>query len=179
VGSAEDRRDLERLRTLQSSRTDAQCDLGTRQRIPTYDVLFARSGLLNAEQVQLARALTERVMERTEEVTSHFKKKFARERPYNRDAALVPCIDPPSGKTSYPSSHASMGVAGACVLSDLFPAKKAQLEAQGLAIGETRVTIGVHHPSDVRAGQAIGEQVCELIRKDASYKSEVRAVRGH
>jgi membrane-associated phospholipid phosphatase len=55
---------------------------------------------------------------------------------------------------SYPSAHATMSFAAAAVLPPLLPA--------ATAMALTRPYLGVHHPSDIAAGAALGVAVAEL-----------------
>jgi hypothetical protein len=59
----------------------------------------------------------------------------------------------------------------ALALAKKFPYKKDIILQQGLKIGENRIIGGVHHPSDVRAGRLLAEQVVKkmlVTEKDLS-----------
>jgi len=57
-------------------------------------------------------------------------------------------------KLSFPSSHASSSFAAARAYSALVPA--GPLYATAAAMGVSRVALGVHYPSDIVAGAALG-----------------------
>jgi undecaprenyl-diphosphatase len=61
---------------------------------------------------------------------------------------------------SYPSAHAATSFAGARALSAAWPALPLYATAAAMAL--SRPYIGVHYPSDVVAGAALGSAVAEL-----------------
>ena len=177
AGSNEDKQDIAQILQLQKSRTQDQCELARSQEAPTFDALFANANFLNEAEAGQAKEIVKKMLSATSKVSSTFKKQFQRERPYDRDEKIKPCIRKTGGNTSYPSSHATMGVTGACVLSDLFPAKAKEIEEYGTFVGDLRVIGGVHHPSDVRAGQDLGKQICDKVRSEQSYQDEVNSLK--
>jgi undecaprenyl-diphosphatase len=80
---------------------------------------------------------------------------FGRNRPYVDHPEYRQLLAPPSS-SSFPSSHASTAAAGALSLARLYPATAVPATALALLIGTSRVALGVHFPSDVLAGFAIG-----------------------
>ena len=78
-----------------------------------------------------------------------------RERPYE----VIPAADPLlrwDVSSSLPSGHAATSAAGAVILADLIGRGGLWLGLLAVAIGFSRVYIGVHYPLDVLAGAAIG-----------------------
>jgi decaprenylphosphoryl-5-phosphoribose phosphatase len=61
---------------------------------------------------------------------------------------------------SYPSAHASTSLAGARMLARALPA--APLYALAGALALSRPYLGLHYPSDILAGAALGAAVAEL-----------------
>lgn len=61
--------------------------------------------------------------------------------------------------TSFPSGHAATAAAGATILAYLLGRWAVPLAVLAVAVGFSRIYIGVHYPSDVLVGAAIGAAV--------------------
>ena len=57
---------------------------------------------------------------------------------------------------SYPSGHSCVSSAAAAVLGHYFPSQAAQLDAQLIEAGLSRMYGGIHYRFDIEAGQALG-----------------------
>jgi hypothetical protein len=64
---------------------------------------------------------------------------------------------------SYPSEHAAAAGAAATVLAYLFPDRADLFAAQAEEAAHSRLIAGVHYPSDVEAGLALGRAVGEAV----------------
>ena len=84
-----------------------------------------------------------------------------RERPQHPDAPQA--IEAPT-TSSFPSSHAATSAAGALALGQAVPAARVPLRLAALAMAYSRVHLGVHHPSDVVAGYALGSVTGRVAR---------------
>jgi len=76
-----------------------------------------------------------------------------------RPAGLVPAIRrqlSPPRTTSFPSGHAASAAAFATGVALEVPALALPVGALAAAVGASRVVTGVHHPTDVAAGFALG-----------------------
>lgn len=83
------------------------------------------------------------------------KEALHRERPVSDDPRLQPLVGVPSSK-SFPSSHAAMSFAAASVMTIMKPELWPLFFGLALLVSWTRVYVGVHYPSDVLAGTAVG-----------------------
>lgn len=177
-GSVEHRDELQELLALQSSRTMAQCNLAYSMFFPTVGKLFrSRKDLLNSRELYVTRKFLTNVMRYTMRVSSYYKGKFMRARPYSVEPKIKPCIPKIPGSRSYPSSHASSSFAVSCVLSKLMPSKANQLFEFGKYLGDLRAIVGVHHMSDVRAGQKLGLAICNELMRQEDFLQELSAVK--
>jgi len=82
--------------------------------------------------------------------------KLAVRRPRPHLAELPPLIATPT-QLSFPSAHATSSVAAARAFAGLLPAGPLWLAALGMAA--SRVYLGVHYPSDIVAGMALGAAI--------------------
>ena len=62
---------------------------------------------------------------------------------------------------SYPSAHATTSAAAAVGLGRVLP--RTPLYATASALALSRLYLGVHYPSDVVAGAALGSAIAELV----------------
>lgn len=178
-GSAADRKDFAELHAFEKTRSKADCDLASRQPHPKFEMFFedASFDILTKKEIAAAKPLVHKIMEQTIKLTGYYKDKYMRPRPFNTDTTLKPCAEKPTGSKAYPSSHASAAYAGACVLGIIYPKAKRELEEHGLMLGNLRAVVGVHHPSDVAAGQKIGRDFCRILERDATFQNEFRRIR--
>jgi membrane-associated phospholipid phosphatase len=86
--------------------------------------------------------------------------KFAVRRPRPRLEGLPPLAGTLSG-LSYPSAHSATSFAAARMLSPALPATPLYALAVGLAL--SRPYLGLHYPSDILAGAALGAALAELV----------------
>jgi len=161
-GSAIYLQDYKILHQLQDSRTEEQCKAADLQSRPTTTNLFGpETGVLTATELQSVIAECDQLMNKIIKICAPFKAQYLRIRPYDVDHTIHPCVKIPGGNHSYPSTHAAMGILLSKYLAKKFPAKRDLIMQQGLQIGMNRVLGGVHHPSDVAAGRAIGRQAAK------------------
>jgi acid phosphatase (class A) len=177
-GSARYKKDFELLHEYQESRDREQCALGLRQVHPTYEAIYmSADSPLSGPEAEAAQDLVSRVMKLTDKISTYHKGKFMRPRPYDVDTSLEPCGRKPGGAKSYPSSHAANAMAGACVLAKIYPRSKKLILDYGRSSGDLRAVIGVHHPSDVEAGQNLGNEICGRLLADDGFLEELAKVK--
>ena len=176
-GSAGDQQDFQTLFQWQATRTPAQCSVAASMPVPDFKSLFAPSGILTAEETAKVQPFLDQVSIKVSGVTGVFKKEYSRPRPYNENKDLQPCADKPGGATAYPSGHATAGAVDACVLGRIFPDRAQKLADWGRYVGELRVISGVHHPTDVAAGQALGASICSWLLEQGDFNAQLSRLR--
>lgn len=89
------------------------------------------------------------------------KRLFVRERPFITHTAIDPAAAP-LDRYSFPSGHTLHAVSFAWQASAHFPELGWVLLPLAALIAGSRVVLGLHYPSDVLAGAAIGAALAEL-----------------
>jgi acid phosphatase (class A) len=84
------------------------------------------------------------------------KDRVRRPRPFVSHPQIQICL-PPESSWSFPSGHSTFFRSAAILLADLVPERRERLLAVGLLGGTSRTVCGLHYPSDVDAGQRLGE----------------------
>ena len=132
AGSVEEAKEFDDLLHIQKHRSYQQCALGNWQWLPTYTVLFgSATGILTSAEHRAVSAVMHKVFDLTTKLSTAFKTKYGRPRPYQTAKAISPCLLKPGRDVSFPSGHAALGAVGGCVLSRKYPAKAEALKAQG------------------------------------------------
>ncbi len=176
-GSKVAEQDIETLLKYQATRSSAQCALGRRQQHPTYAAFFSHTEVLDSDLYANTKELGERVAHFSERIADDFKGKFDRKRPYDEDSRIKPCAAKVGGEKSYPSSHAIVATVTSCMLAEIYPDQAPDIEQYGQELGELRVIIGLHHPSDVAAGQKLGQEICARLKLEPDFQKELKALK--
>lgn len=142
-------------------------------------------GKFAKDNLPLTAALFDRVLAEAKAVVKPVKVFYNRPRPYMADKDVHPCVKEEDMGESYPSGHATAGVAMSVVLAAMVPEKKGEIFARGRAFAYNRMVAGVHYRSDMEAGILSGTLVAERLLEDASFakdlaqaKKELRAALG-
>jgi acid phosphatase (class A) len=168
-GSAADRADMAAVRAAQRFHTP-EADAWAQRMADKgsfsiwMELASRRGGDVGRSQVWLGAALTAASIGATAAATYIAKERFDRARPYVTDPSLRVPVDKPIGK-SYPSGHTSSAYAAARMIATLEP--KLAAEAYNLAaqVAVSRVYSGVHYPSDVVVGAALGTSIADRLLK--------------
>ena len=82
-------------------------------------------------------------------------------RPWQADNGITLTFGAPN-HPSYPSGHSCVSSAAATVIGHLFPAEAAEVNAQVIEAGLSRIYAGIHYKFDITAGQDLGIAVGRL-----------------
>lgn len=110
-----------------------------------------------------------------DEAKKQLKVAHNRSRPFLTHPDLKPCL-PLESSQSYPSGHATWYVSTSLLLADLLPERRERLLAVGRQGMAARVTCGMHYPSDVEAGQRLGEAAVKQILLSSQWQRFKRSV---
>lgn len=83
------------------------------------------------------------------------KPRAVRERPYITHS-VIQCVAAPLDRYSFPSGHTLHAVAFTIVMASYFPEWGSVLATFTLLVALSRVVLGLHYPTDVAAGAALG-----------------------
>jgi acid phosphatase (class A) len=165
------------LLKLQTARTPEQVARATAEDpLTVYAFAPVLGTNFTAATLPVTDKLLARVGAQTSAVSARSKKLWKRARPFVTDPRIQPVGRKPTSP-AYPSGHATRAFAWAVVLGELFPAKKAELLERAKEIGQNRLIIGVHYPSDVAAGTKLGQAIGAKIIASAVFQKDAEAAR--
>jgi len=125
----------------------------------------------------LTAALFKEVIDAQKACVDPVKKAFHRQRPYEVDKDIQPCVDMKDMGDSYPSGHATAGTLMAVLLAQMAPEKKAELYARGWAFAYNRMIGGVHFRSDIEAGRVAGTLIAYRLMQDKGFQKKFEAAK--
>lgn len=111
--------------------------------------------------------------------TGVFKTYFNRQRPYQVDSSITPCLPPKNFdiNASNPSGHTTMAFSSAIVLAHLLPEYATAIMQRAEQYGRNRIVCGAHHPFDVRSGQVLGTLIGITLLKSPELQPQLTAAR--
>jgi len=158
VGSLQSQEEDAILHWLQDTRTRADVARVEVESHPDLDCfLDAIGSSWGASAFPGTKALLKQAKEDVKPVVAALKASFGRPRPHVTDPTLTPPALPDDGSLSFPSKHATEGDLFAAILIQLDPGDGVSLAEEGKLIGDDRAMAGAHWPSDVLAGQRLGQ----------------------
>lgn len=109
------------------------------------------------------------------------KAHYRRLRPWDVINGLVPMFGEDElfypRHPAYPAGHATLARVLAHLLAARHPAQQAALMEVAREIGENREIAGLHYPSDTRAGEALGDQIAEVLLKPRDPNPDLKLLR--
>ena len=176
LDSSEFREEMAVVLWLQRTRTPAQVafveqtlDLG--RFVPLID-----DELIGVDGIELSRTLDDVITEVRAEYDT-LKGEFGQPRPFEVSDEVHP-VGEARPVAAYPSGHAIRATIYARLLSDIFPEQSAALMDLAKRIGYGRVTAGVHFPSDIVAGFAVGNAYADEIVARPAFHQAVERIYG-
>lgn len=174
--SIEQRVDELNLLTLQEMRTKADCERAAGEVKVSLDHFYGGpKGALTPAQVEALAPFFEQIRNDSDYFIQRLKVERARKRPFQYIKDLEPCVTREMSP-AYPSGHATLARLYALILSDMFPAKTKELLKRSDVIAEDRVLSGMHHRSDIIAGQALGERLYKEFSKSPEFRRELNSL---
>ena len=131
------------------------------------------------DKLPATRALFKTVRANENIQTGIFKTYFNRQRPYQVDTSIVPCLPPKNFdiNASDPSGHTSMAFSSAVILANLLPDYAPAIMRRAEQYGRHRIVCGAHHPFDVRSGQVLGTLIGTTLLKTPALEPQLDAAR--
>ncbi|MBX9765846.1 MAG: phosphatase PAP2 family protein [Bdellovibrionales bacterium] len=156
-GSREDQADFKELHYWQKNRTQAQCAAANKEvNLFLRTFVGSRTDLLAPmEELKLTKEISKLQLKLVTIVTQ-LKNRFGRPRPYLVDKTLSPCLPAENTSSAYPSGHAASAYAIAEALSHVFPRRSDAFMQRAQEIAFNRMLGGVHHRTDLIAGEKVG-----------------------
>jgi len=107
----------------------------------------------------------------------HYKRKFMRARPSHLCPLLMPPIDPP-GHPAFPSGHATQSWLLVSCLEKVLPIQAhTALGKLAERVARNREVLGLHYPSDSKAGEELARQTFKLMDATPPIKVLISAAK--
>ena len=101
---------------------------------------------------------------------------WPRRRPSFLDERIKPCVEF-SDSGAYPSGHGIQSALWAALLSELMPEHAAGFAERAAETRRFKTLSGVHYPSDIVAGQILGEAVAREMLKNPALQKQLEELR--
>lgn len=131
------------------------------------------------DKLPATKALFKSVRTNEKVQTGAFKTYFNRQRPYQVDSSITPCLPPKNFdiNASDPSGHTTMAFSSAIILAHLLPDHAPAIMRRAETYGRHRIVCGAHHPFDVRSGQVLGTLIGTALLNSPALKPQLEAAR--
>lgn len=177
-GSGQQKQDEAELFQFQKIRTAADCERAKTEIFVSLNNFFASPyGPLAARESELLSPFFEQIRNDGDYFIQKLKVDFPRQRPFLYLKKLNPCIAK-EVTGAYPSGHAVLSKLYALVLTDFYPDRKDKLEVRAKQIANDRILSGMHHRSDIQAGQSLATLIHAELNKSEKYQAEFKKLQG-
>lgn len=172
-GSSEQKMDERILAELQNTRTTQDCEIAKSEVLVSLKSFYGKpQGPLTDTQVEKLAPFFEQVRNDADYFIQKLKVDFPRKRPFLYISTLNPCV-PREVTGAYPSGHAVLSSLFALILSDQHKEMRKELDSRAKSIGRHRILSGMHHPSDVVAGQKLATLIHQELKKSSKYQTDL------
>ena len=170
-------RDFEVLRDWQKKRTKEQCLAADKQQFASIQELFPEyKDFFDSLSVSDKKFLY-RIYEDAHTININVKAHFTRPRPFLSDPGLQPCENIGRiGGYAYPSGHATMAGTFEGVMLAIDPENAEGIKAAVRQAGLNRIIAGVHHPTDITAGDGLGHEIYKEFEKNPEFVQKLQAL---
>tara|TARA_Y100000590_G_scaffold382926_1_gene453240 strand:+ start:274 stop:924 length:651 start_codon:yes stop_codon:yes gene_type:complete len=175
--SKEQKNDEKILFNHQISRSKEVCEISKTEVFVNLSNFYGKpNGPLSKKQVSRLNPFFDKIRNDGDFFIQKIKKNYSRKRPFEYLKNIHPCV-PKEVTKAYPSGHATLAHLYALILSDFFPNKKNELLKRGEEIGNHRVIVGVHHPTDITSGRALAFMIYKELKKSKKYQKEINKLK--
>ena len=101
---------------------------------------------------------------------------YPRRRPPFTDPRIKPCVEF-ADTGAYPSGHGIQSSLWAALLGEIFPEHAADFQQRAQETRRFKLISGVHYPSDIVAGQVLGEAVARAMLQNTAVRKIIEALR--
>jgi acid phosphatase (class A) len=169
-GSPQDRRDYAEILGWQRLRTAAECQAAQIEvQVSLAHFYGTDEGPLTKEEVAKLNSFFWRLAGETNYVVQNTKKAWDRPRPYQADSRVTPCVEREVTR-AYPSGHAAIARVFELALLRLYPSRAEAISRRARELSLHRVMVGMHHPTDIAAGELLGSAIYERISSSKEFQ---------
>jgi acid phosphatase (class A) len=179
TGSILDESERDIVLLLEANRTPEQAALA--HRYETYNVFSLLRPVLGdwatAENLPKLAALFQQATVEARPFNTAAKDAYARPRPHLALPQLKTAYATKPDGFAYPSGHATGSALHAALLAELLPGYSADWQQQAELVRLSRLYGGAHYPSDLVAGQRLGEAIARKMLESQKFRAALDAVR--